>query len=376
MKTIGNKINLLFIGSEAHWNILKSNVNSDDYQISFSNEFNSEMLTNSDVGIVIIDEHVPFDSFLGFLNNLFMDSQGIERSNIANMSFFILRQPEEPELEVSALRNIYYDNVCEFDNIVSLESKIRLFSKIHSLNMDFIKNKQDLVNVINEKNEFLGIAAHDLKNPIYSISMLAKVIKNESDLTRTEINEFSQDIITTSQRMIDLITNLLDLNKIEQGQIRLRPEKLDLNEIIKSIIEIYKERADSKSINLRFKSNVESARAELDRHAIFQIMDNLISNAVKYSPYGKTISTKLHMNKSHFEIEVEDEGPGIRDEEMNLLFEKFAKLSSKPTSDEDSTGLGLSIVKKYVEIMGGEVYCKSIFGIGSRFVVILPINAK
>ncbi len=239
-----------------------------------------------------------------------------------------------------------------------------------------IEEKNKLLERLNlEKNEFLGIAAHDLKNPIYSISMLAKVIKNEKSLTNDEIAEFANDIIITSERMLGLISNLLDLNKIELGQIILKPEYVNLKELILNTIEIYLERANKKNISIHLYSENASPIIYIDRNVLFQIFDNLISNAIKYSDCSKSILINITTNKNRHIISVEDQGPGIRDEELPKLFQKFAKLSSKPTGDEDSTGLGLSIVKRYIDMLNGSVYCKSIFGQGSTFYVELPFKS-
>ena len=223
-----------------------------------------------------------------------------------------------------------------------------------------------------EKNEFLGIAAHDLKNPIYSISMLAKVIRDEENLKRDEVVEFSQDIITTADRMLDLIKNLLDINAIEQGKVKIIPENFNPLEIIVSIVESYKERAKAKNINLSIENGSNSFLIFADKNALIQVLDNLISNAIKFSPFGKNIYVALGEKDDNGIIEIRDEGPGIGEDDMKKLFGKFCRLSAQPTGNENSTGLGLSIVKKYIDSMNGSIWCESEPGNGASFFVALP----
>ncbi len=252
--------------------------------------------------------------------------------------------------------------------------RINTHIKLNRYKLEIVEKNKQLERLNIEKNELLGIAAHDLKNPIYSIAMLAKVIKNEKSLTKEEIEEFASDIITTSERMLVLISNLLDLNKIDLGQVILKPEEINLKELLFSIIEIYKDRARLKNIKINFHSDNDFPITISDRNALFQVFDNLVSNAIKYSFINREIFININTSEYKYIISIQDQGPGIREEEMPKLFQKFSRLSSKPTGDEDSTGLGLSIVKRYVDMLNGHVYCKSIYGKGSIFYVELPIK--
>lgn len=239
---------------------------------------------------------------------------------------------------------------------------------------DQINHKNiELQKLSTEKSELLGITAHDLKNPIYSISMLAKVIKNEKSLSHDDIDEFAGDIIITAERMLELISNLLDLNKIEQGDIELKLERVNLNELAIAIIDIYEERAKRKRQVLTYSPMNKDVYVFGDRNALVQIYDNLISNAIKYSPSDKNISVIIQKSDTFGRLTVKDEGPGLTDDDQKKLFRKFSKLSARPTGDEDSTGLGLSIVKRYVDLMDGNVMCKSTPGNGADFIVDIPL---
>ncbi len=233
-----------------------------------------------------------------------------------------------------------------------------------------LKNSQ-LEAVNNEKNELLGIAAHDLKNPIYNISMLAKVILEE-ELDKEEIQEFATDIVNTSERMLELIKNLLDINAIEQGKIAIHLENTDIDELTHATVDSYFERANAKQIKLYYDNKLSNNFVFADRNALLQILDNLISNAVKYSPYEKNIYISLYDSNDKSVLSVKDEGPGLSDSDKTKLFGKFARLSAQPTGGEHSTGLGLSIVKRYVENSGGSIEVVSELGKGCNFIVGFP----
>jgi signal transduction histidine kinase len=273
-----------------------------------------------------------------------------------------------------------------------------------------------------EKNEFLGIAAHDLKNPLAHILMLVgKTTRYYDRLTDNDIKQELSHIGGAAARMTEIISNLLDVNALERGGLQVQLQTLDIVPITNTVVEQYRERASEKNIRLLFESGTQ-ARASADSNVLTQVLDNLISNAVKYSPHGKNVFVRVgsyssldighsslvighsslvigHSSSSNsspmtnapmtnapmtndqstngfIRIEFQDEGPGISPEDMTKLFGKFARLSARPTGGEHSTGLGLSIVKKMVEAMNGRVWCESELGNGATFIVELPIAAK
>lgn len=231
----------------------------------------------------------------------------------------------------------------------------------------------DLRKLNQEKNEILGVAAHDLKNPLSSIKMLAKFLCEDRTLSESEIIEFSNDILETSERMFDLIKNLLDVNAIEDGKIHIYPENYTLRDILSQSIKHYNDLASQK--NIKLVNNIDmTANIHCDRTYFIQMLDNLISNAIKYSPYDKTVHLDHCQDDSNHYFSVKDEGPGISEEDQKKLFKKFSKLSARPTGGEHSTGLGLSIVKKLADLMGGNVHCESKLDEGAKFVLTMPIK--
>jgi signal transduction histidine kinase len=223
-----------------------------------------------------------------------------------------------------------------------------------------------------EKNEFLGIAAHDLKNPLAQITILVTTIQRYYDrMTDADIQRQLESIGKASTRMTEIINNLLDVNAIERGGVRLQVERLNLAPLLEAAVENYAAHAAEKRIVL-LKDMPDEAYALADKAVVEQVLDNLISNAVKYSPQEKNIFIRLQASTEAVRVEIQDEGPGISDDDQKKLFGKFARLSARPTGGEHSTGLGLSIVKKMVEAMNGRVWCESELGRGATFVVELP----
>ncbi len=227
-----------------------------------------------------------------------------------------------------------------------------------------------------DKNEFLSIAAHDLKNPINTITMLGKVLRDTEDLTKDEIKEFADDLITSSTKMFHLISELLDVNAIEEGKIVMHKEEVNLDSAIKSTIMHYDLHAKEKNIKILYNNGAQFNYAIADENAILQILDNLVSNAVKYSPFDKTVTLNLFNTDKRICFSVTDQGQGFTDKDKEKLFTKFAKLSTRPTNNENSTGLGLSIVKRYVDANDGNINLESEPGKGSTFIVALPKSNK
>ncbi len=223
-----------------------------------------------------------------------------------------------------------------------------------------------------EKSEFLGIAAHDLKNPLTNIVLVAQLIEDQYlNATAEKVQKWTQGITRSADFMLNIIGNLLDINKIESGKLEMVLESVDTN-IVEFIADAYDYRAAEKDIALNVEQGAAGAAFLADRNALQQVLENLISNAIKFSPQGKKIIVRVQPSNHHLRFEVQDAGPGISPSDMSKLFGKFARLSAQPTGGEHSTGLGLSIVKKMVEAMNGKVWCESELGKGATFMVELP----
>jgi signal transduction histidine kinase len=232
-----------------------------------------------------------------------------------------------------------------------------------------------------EKNEFLGIVAHDLKNPLTSIMLSADMaIAYRAKMPETERIDLFQKIYHSAERMYSIVTNLLDINAIETGNMKFFYTNVAIAPLVQEIVDDYQPQARLKNITLHYLPSRPNADIEetiyTDKNILREIIVNLLSNAVKYSPHGKNVFVRITNTEHAVRVEVQDEGEGISADDMTKLFGKFARLSARPTGGEHSTGLGLSIVKKMVEGMNGRVWCESELGEGARFIVELPAAAS
>jgi len=236
--------------------------------------------------------------------------------------------------------------------------------------LELEQTNQELRRVNQEKNEFLAVAAHDLKNPLSAVRGFAEDIQdNYKDLSENMVVEHAARIRSAAQRMFMLITNLLDVNAIEAGKLSLNLVPQEISAVLQLTLDDYKLRAEQKNITLVFHNHMGLCHAQVDTDTLQQILDNLVSNALKYSPSGTTTQVHLCEMRDRIRIVVEDQGPGLSFEDQQRLFGKFTRLSAKPTAGEHSTGLGLFIVKKLVEAMKGQIWCESELDKGSKFII-------
>jgi signal transduction histidine kinase len=225
-------------------------------------------------------------------------------------------------------------------------------------NAELTRLNKELSEANRLKTELLGIAAHDLKNPLQSILGFAELIKER--VNDSFVQQYAQRIRTASERMVEMITLLLQDAAISQGKIALNLSEVNVSELCEAIVEFYRSRAEEKSqvIVLHLEPN---CCVLADRQYLVQIIENLLSNAIKYSPNEKRITVSLRRIASDkaIELAVSDEGQGLTEEDKSKLFGKFQRLSAKPTGNESSTGLGLAIVKELVELHRGKIWAES-----------------
>lgn len=230
------------------------------------------------------------------------------------------------------------------------------------------QNKQ-LVNINEEKNNLMRILAHDLRNPLATAMSMTELVRYEKKNLSAEQYHASEIIWRGLNRMNDMIRKILDIKAAESQKVNLDLEIINCNELVNPMQKLFAASAESKGISLQIGSNGSEPMIKADRPYLLQIMENLISNALKFSSAHSSVFVNVIDREDVVRISVKDEGPGIPQKEMRDLFKKYHKLSPKPTGGEQSIGLGLSIVKKYVEVMNGKVWCESSVGKGSEFIV-------
>jgi signal transduction histidine kinase len=222
-----------------------------------------------------------------------------------------------------------------------------------------------------EKNEVIGIVAHDLKNPISGILLTAETIqKYYAQLSGQEVEKQMLRIMAVAERMKAIVMNLLDIQRIESGQFQLNIIPISVKKNINEMIAEHAERAIAKEIHINLVFPDTEIAVLADYSAFHEVMDNVVSNALKFSFPQSQIAIEVMVSQdSSVRICVKDGGPGLTTEDQSKLFGKFMRLSAQPTGGEHSTGLGLSIVKKLVEAMNGRIWCESEVGKGATFII-------
>jgi len=236
----------------------------------------------------------------------------------------------------------------------------------------FVEAERHLAELNDQKNKFLGIAAHDLRNPLTTIRGMSDMLL-EMELDEETRQSFLKTISAVSNEMFNLINDLLDVSVIESGKFDLQLASTDISQLAKNRINLIMLSADQKGIDLTVDLG-DVPRIMIDPNRIGQVIDNLLTNALKFSDSGTKVNLSTSFTDEKVIISVTDQGQGIADEEQDQLFGSFQKLSARPTGDERSTGLGLSIVKKIVEAHEGQISVVSKVGRGSTFSVSLPVN--
>ncbi len=239
--------------------------------------------------------------------------------------------------------------------------------------VELAKLNEQLSEAISEKNEILGIAAHDLKNPLGAILLTSQHIESSlSDMPSELVIKFMGNVTKTADDMLSIVNKMLQSEEFESEKLILCPEIIDIKAITNDVVEYYLLKAKEKNIDIQYESDGEKVTVFSDPVASKQIIDNLVSNAVKFAPHETTVTVSLQQTGTLVQFSVKDEGPGLSDKDKESLFKRFSKLTAKPTGGEHSTGLGLSIVKKLVDKLQGRVWCESELGMGARFIVELP----
>ena len=225
----------------------------------------------------------------------------------------------------------------------------------------------------NEKNELVENIIHDLKSPINQIKGIISIV-NEIDTPEvSDFRMYCKMIESILERESKLVSDLLEVQKMDHKGKILNLTTENLAALVQEITDQQSIYAESKSINLITGLDSTIAMAT-DASFIRVIIENLISNAIKYSRQDREVTIKLTKEEDSAILSVKDQGPGIKAEEMDLLFRKFKKTTNQPTGGEQSTGLGLAIVKKYADTLGGDAWCESVHGHGATFFVKLPIR--
>jgi signal transduction histidine kinase len=231
------------------------------------------------------------------------------------------------------------------------------------------KRNHHLVALDEEKNNLIKILAHDMRTPINHVQGLAQVFLLGNATLPDDQKDIIQQIMDSSERMNKMISNILDIDSIEQSRVKILMDEVTISPLVSQVVKSFDKQAAKKDIDLAITSLADRARIRGDSLFLTQVFENLMSNAIKFSARGKKVEVSTREEGNNVWISFKDSGPGLTAEDQKLLFKKFQRLSAQPTGGENSIGLGLSIVKKYVELMEGKVWCESEPQKGACFIV-------
>lgn len=233
---------------------------------------------------------------------------------------------------------------------------------------DAFKHNNSLIDLNHEKNNLIRILSHDLRAPINNVKGLTMVHMSNHNFDK-EDRDMLDHIVTESDRLLNMITKILNVEALEEETKNYRSDKINVAFVAEQVIDNYRSAGKQKNIQFTYDLGKKARHILGDQLQLHQTMENLMSNAIKFSPKNTTIHVQITSfeNDKKLRISFKDQGPGLTDEDKSKIFKKFQTLSAKPTGDEQSTGLGLSIAKQYVEQMEGAIWVESTYGEGTTF---------
>jgi two-component system phosphate regulon sensor histidine kinase PhoR len=222
------------------------------------------------------------------------------------------------------------------------------------------------------RKDFVANVSHELRTPVTAIRSAAETLRDVAFNDPKALPTFVDIIARNAERLGCTVDDLLELSRIESREIKLVVEAIDLFGMVGGVLALFQDRANKRGQTLELSLPDDLPSVLADRHALDHILTNLVDNAVKYSGERSVIRVTAVVAPIGVTVRVEDTGPGIAEEHLPRLFERFYRVDTGRSRDQGGTGLGLSIVKHLVEAMGSEVAVESTVGVGTRFAFTLP----
>ena len=238
------------------------------------------------------------------------------------------------------------------------------------------KANQQLSESNTELNKFIGMAAHDIRNPVGSIQMFAEMLLEKESMT-DEDKIYIKMVESAAGHSLQILNDTLNISKIQSGTISMNKKRTDYISFIKESVALNKYLADKKSQSIYFESAIDSLEMEFDQSRLAQVLNNLLTNAIKYSNMNTSITVKVEFSGEKKEMvltSIKDQGLGIDEKYHATVFDPFTTTANQPTNNESKTGLGLAIVKKIVQLHDGTIGFTSEKGEGSNFYFSIPIE--
>lgn len=329
------------------------------------------------IGLILLDVQMPdMDGF---------EVVSLLKANPATRDIpviFLTAINKEEKYVLKGLEGGAIDYLYKPLNPAITKAKIQVFEQLYQSQFQIKKTNRELtdlngkLNDLNEqKNYLLGMAAHDLRNPVAVISQTSEILllELEKSLTPEQVR-FIENIQRSSHYMLHLLEDLLDVSKIEAGKLSLNIRLTDIHDLIVSSTELNGHLAEKKNIRIERREDIQTLHVYLDPVKIEQVINNLLSNAIKFSPAGTTIHMEATEDNNQLMVRIQDAGPGIPEHEKKKLFKAFQTTSVQATAGEKSTGLGLMISERIIRAHGGTIGVDSVPGRGSAFYFQLPVS--
>ncbi|MFC2037605.1 sensor histidine kinase [Chloroflexota bacterium] len=292
-----------------------------------------------------------------------MGPDGVDRHYI---SLTALPRPRSQDQLVLMVQDVTVEGRLDQQVMQQLNEVRLLRSRLEAAN-------NELVRLNDEKSAFLRMAAHDLRAPLTVIRGYVELVLEDTEAASDEdAVDFLGVVLTRTQQMSDLIDNLLDVEKIESGAVTLERKPVDLGGLVHEVGRGFEPVVQQKGQTLLWQVPADVPLLLADRSRLVQVLNNLVSNAIKFTPAGGQVRIDVLERDELIVVEVSDTGPGISEEDQARLFQRFFRTDTVRQQRIPGTGLGLSIVKAIIEQHGGQVYCRSQVGAGTTFGFTLP----
>lgn len=289
-----------------------------------------------------------------------------QNANWAEIPIIFLSSADDKGLIVRALESGGVDYITKPFNHAELVTRVRTHLALK-------RARDELKQLAEDRDELLGILTHDLKNHLGGMDMSAQLLRDRTEaLADPKLRLMAENISQSSSQMLAFVKEFL-ANASADHALHLKTESISLKGAAARVVQQHREAAKRKQLVFQTGLEGDGAFVQADPAALNQVLDNLLSNAIKFSPPGKQIRVTVSSpGNGYVECQVQDEGPGFSESDKTRMFHRYARLSARPTGGEPSTGLGLSIAKKLVLAMLGELACESTPGKGATFVFRLP----
>lgn len=373
-----------------------------DVYTAISAEAGYRVMTEHSVQVILSDQRMPGmngSEFFGRVKSEFPDAIRLLLTGYADIQaviaavndgniFRYITKPWDPVELGATVREAFnrYNLIVQNRRLIQQlqETNATLERRVAERTAELKEANGRLQAATMHKDLFIGMAAHDLRSPIQIVQGFVDLLL-DARTPPSDYREFHLVIRESMQNMMRMLNDLLDISRIESGAVALTPIEVDVPQFVARLIKINRPLGQSKGITLSAKVAPDVGKAVFDDERIEQVLNNLISNAFKFSYSETQVQVEVRYLQaanssdddnriSRIEFAVVDQGQGIKAEELPLVFKDFGKMSTRPTAGETSTGLGLSICKRLVELHGGTIAVESELRAGSRFAFTLPLN--